>query len=434
MSLSDDESVYSSNSERTNTTESNISLSSDEENYKDNGNKFYGDVLKQRYMLIKKIGYGSFSSVWLSYDFLTKRYYAIKIQNSEDYDEGEDEVFVLGELKKHRCEYINNLITSFKIKKDGEKHICMVFELLAGSIYDLIKNGKYKNGLPLHIVKKITIQLLKALNVLHNKEKVIHTDLKPENIMIKGIRYEINNIIKKIKKYDINKIYMINKIKAKKNGEKIKRYDLLKSINEKMLKDIGIKHPGEDNDESDDGLINDKLINDKFINECQIRLGDFGNVVYLEDELDYDIQTRYYRSPEVIIGYKFNEKCDIWSIGCIIYELITGEILFDPKKDKYCDRDTYHLLNMKELLGDIPKYMAKKCNNKKKFFNENLELIDPRNDSEEIYSLYELFKSFTDLENKEIYNIIDFLNKLLIIDPSKRYNINNCLRHEWLRS
>ena len=123
---------------------SDESLSSDDENCSDNGNKFYGDVLKKRYMIIKKIGYGSFSSVWLTYDLLKKSFYAVKIQNSEDYQEGEDEVYVLKELSKYKSKYINNMISHFKIKRKNEKHICMVFELMAGSIFDLMKEGKYR--------------------------------------------------------------------------------------------------------------------------------------------------------------------------------------------------------------------------------------------------------------------------------------------------
>ena len=91
---------------------------------------------------------------------------------------------------------------------------------------------------------------------------------------------------------------------------------------------------------------NDKNINDidqKYLENCKIFLTDFGSNMKICNLEDDEIQTRYYRAPEVILGVNYNEKIDIWSIGCMIYELYTGEILFDPDKDKDFSRDFHHL-------------------------------------------------------------------------------------------
>ena len=67
-----------------------------------NGDQFYGEVLKNRYMLIDKLGYGAFSSVWVCYDLNHKRLKACKIQNSGDYQEGlEEKHFLRSFLKIH---------------------------------------------------------------------------------------------------------------------------------------------------------------------------------------------------------------------------------------------------------------------------------------------------------------------------------------------
>lgn len=46
---------------------------------------------------------------------------------------------------------------------------------------------------------------------------------------------------------------------------------------------------------------------------------------------DVDIQTRQYRAPEILIGAKWNERVDNWSMACLTFELLTGDYLFDPR-------------------------------------------------------------------------------------------------------
>ena len=50
-------------------------------------------------------------------------------------------------------------------------------------------------------------------------------------------------------------------------------------------------------------------------------------------------QTRYYRSPEVILGLDFNKKIDLWSLGCKLYELVTGKILFYTCKNELIKKE-----------------------------------------------------------------------------------------------
>ena len=85
--------------------------SSDNETYHGyNGDQFYGEVLKNRYMLIDKLGYGAFSSVWLCYDLNYNLLKACKIQNSGDYEEGLEEKHFLRSMRRQNAEYINYTI------------------------------------------------------------------------------------------------------------------------------------------------------------------------------------------------------------------------------------------------------------------------------------------------------------------------------------
>ena len=87
-----------------------------------------------------------------------------------------------------------------------------------------------------------------------------------------------------------------------------------------------------------------------------------------------DIQTRQYRSPEVIIGSGYDTSADIWSLACMVFELCTGDYLFDPKPSDEYPRDEDHLALSIELLGKIPPHMIAKGRNGKTFFNRHGDL------------------------------------------------------------
>ena len=157
---------------------------------------FTWDILKNQYIILEKLGNGTFASVWLSYNINTRQFNAIKIQNPEDDEEAEFEIELLKKIKKTKCKYLSNLVDDFIYKPDDDtKHICMVFELLFGSVHDIIRKGKYQNGLPFHIVKDIVYQTLFAINTLHDSLGIIHTDIKPENVLLFGISDKIKIII-----------------------------------------------------------------------------------------------------------------------------------------------------------------------------------------------------------------------------------------------
>jgi len=87
-----------------------------------------------------------------------------------------------------------------------------------------------------------------------------------------------------------------------------------------------------------------------------IKIADLGNATPSTKHYTEDIQTRQYRAPEAIIGRKdWDGKADIWSVACVIFELLCGEYLFDPQSQgELFTKDDDHMAQIIELLGDFP--------------------------------------------------------------------------------
>lgn len=82
-----------------------------------------------------------------------------------------------------------------------------------------------------------------------------------------------------------------------------------------------------------------------------------------------DIQTRQYRSIEVLLGAPYSLSADIWSTACLAFELATGDYLFDPHAGDNYSRDEDHLAHIIELLGTIPPSVLFRGKHGLKYFN-----------------------------------------------------------------
>mmetsp|Transcript_23802 Transcript_23802/g.16836 ORF Transcript_23802/g.16836 Transcript_23802/m.16836 type:complete len:220 (+) Transcript_23802:382-1041(+) len=183
-----------------------------------------GEVMVNRYVVIQKLGWGHFSTVWLAKDIIYNTYVAMKIQRSAPHylEAAFDEVEILDQASSYwmKPDWLNSLKKYYADKPEKlksitsndcysvqllncllhhgphGKHFVMVFEILGVNLLEVIKRYNYK-GVPFPLVRIMAKQMLMGLDYLHRVCKIIHTDLKPENVNLCLREDEVKQIAEK---------------------------------------------------------------------------------------------------------------------------------------------------------------------------------------------------------------------------------------------
>ncbi|XP_041944511.1 SRSF protein kinase 2-like [Alosa sapidissima] len=144
-----------------------------------------------RYQVVRKLGWGHFSTVWLCRDLHRKSFVALKVVRSAATftETALDEIKLLkcvrdSDPSDHKRDTIVQLTDDFTASGINGDHVCMVMEVLGQHLLKWIIKSNYR-GLPLECVRCILRQVLQGLDYLHRKCKIIHTDIKPENILLR---------------------------------------------------------------------------------------------------------------------------------------------------------------------------------------------------------------------------------------------------------
>lgn len=456
-----------------------------------------GLVLKGDYILLKVIGYGNNARVWIAYQISSKSFIAMKIQDFQGYRDGCREVAIVKKINAyadlHKFKDTNCIkLLDFFVYEAMEdiRFVCSIYYLYADSLILVLENGKYKYGLPIHVVKSITRQLLNACSILHNDLKIIHTDIRPANILFKGTseiqsqvmqlfirsgfqeKYDklcLNQKDKKRFKTDLE-ILAVESVSAICALEKSKRQrhsspsraiqeeddlvegedddnclnsreqsveDLIEYIDQYEMHDL---EAGGDYDF--DSVLNNRangtttdtreMIDENCIYNCQIVLTDFGNSYFSNNRTKNEIQDRLYRAPEIILDLNYGYSCDMWSIGCLVFELLTGFPLFAPEYDPL-NADLQHLYLLEKTLGPMPIALKKKSKRCRFLFDKKRNYhIKNVKEFVQVPLKDRLTKQFLFSES-DAREIAAFLLCVLRYDPNQRVTAKNLLNHSWLK-
>eukprot|EP00931_Biecheleriopsis_adriatica_P065466 TRINITY_DN39996_c0_g1_i1.p1 TRINITY_DN39996_c0_g1~~TRINITY_DN39996_c0_g1_i1.p1 ORF type:complete len:658 (+),score=130.04 TRINITY_DN39996_c0_g1_i1:132-2105(+) len=161
------------------------------------------------------------------------------------------------------------------------------------------------------------------------------------------------------------------------------------------------------------------------------KVADLGNACWVERHFSDDIQTRQYRSPETIINAGYDTSADIWSLACMVFELVTGDYLFDPKASEEYPRDEDHLALFVELLGPMPNKLIARGRRSTTYFNRRGELRHIK--SLRYWGLGDVLQQKYHMNPIEARNLASFLLPMLHLTPEERTTAKDALNHPWLQ-
>ncbi|XP_036819686.1 dual specificity protein kinase CLK2-like [Oncorhynchus mykiss] len=170
---------------------------------------------------------------------------------------------------------------------DYHGHVCISMELLALSTFDFLKENNFLPYCMDHI-RQMAYQICLAVNFLHIN-KLTHTDLKPENILFVNSDYTIT--------------YNAEKVRGRGRASFITLFFTYAKVQGGRILSQGT------------------------------------------------VSTRHYRAPEVILELGWSHPCDVWSIGCILFEYYEGFTLYQTHDNQE------HLAMMERVRGPLPSTM-----------------------------------------------------------------------------
>jgi len=272
-----------------------------------------------RFEVRRKLGWGQYSSVWLAWDSVDHKYVSVKILTSyatTHLQSGNmQELDILKRLDTNPNIGLH-LISDFILPdKDGDSpHQCLVTTLFSSSLGHLAKHWDVPI-LPRPLAKKIVRDVLEDLVEIH-RVGIIHTDIKLDNILATLPSDDSTAVDRALKDVPSSRYPPCPSLSGEVEVAKSQPV-LLPSLAEAITRKYCI--------------------------------GDFGQGQFLEKRITDHITSELVRAPETILRGPWDQKVDIWSFGCLLYEIVTGDDMFVLSTHplaKHLPREVVHLYLM----------------------------------------------------------------------------------------
>lgn len=182
------------------------------------------------------------------------------------------------------------------------------------------------------------------------------------------------------------------------------------------------------------------------VNESKLilKLCDFGSASHVaENDITPYLVSRFYRAPEIILGIGYDFGIDTWSVGCTLYELYTGKIMFSGKTNNQM------LKYFMDLKGKIPNRLIRKGAFRDQHFDSNCNFlyheVDKVTEREKVVVMGTLnpnrdlmseligFQKLPEEQLRKVGQLRDLMEKILMLDANKRISINHALAHPFIQ-
>lgn len=254
---------------------------------------------------------------------------------------------------KWSAEFVTELLRSFKIKGPNGVHTCLVFEPMGPSAEvmkeELPEFKPRKIGLDIrfrtYMAKSILKQLLQGLAHLHG-EGICHGDVQPGNILFEVPQIESVEADDLAQPETEAHCFPVKRLDKKPPAPSAPEY---LTLHYPLVELVDIE-PG-----------------------FKVKLSDLGAAYEAGSLPEEDVTPTGLRTPEAILTGKANQTQDIWSFGCLVFELLTGTQLFSV--DEFSSNEekieNNHLLQLCDTLGPLPPDLMTQWKNASKFFDSS---------------------------------------------------------------
>ena len=258
-----------------------------------------------------------------------------------------------------KWDYMVNLECYFMYKS----HLCLVFELLGLNLYEVLKKRQFR-GLPIAVVRTLVRQALRGIKELAQKS-IVHCDLKPENILLVS-EDDVDSVVsagearRMASSLDKNKSNLSASLESRSNKMEPPKPSALSA----MLNSTSVGSATPATQALSQSPTNSAATHPSHSISLgqKIKLIDFGSACFEGQTAHTYIQSRFYRSPEVLIGLPYDSAIDMWSLGCVAAELFLGL----PILPGVHEHD--QLSRVCEMIAKLPDWMLDSGSKSSKYF------------------------------------------------------------------
>eukprot|EP00960_Hanusia_phi_P043707 756211-Hanusia_phi.AAC.1 len=293
-----------------------------------------GGIVADRYEAIKRIGHGSYGSVYLarrrgttSSVVVLKRVFVVE-EGSKEHREAINEVKLLQRLR-HRN------IVAYKDSFIRDSHLCIVMSFCSGGdLHSQIRAARAScRSFTLEQVLEWLAQILEALRYLHEEKRILHRDLKSQNVFIVPERQVVVSDWKE--EGGEEAAGSEGEVKFVPSVRKDELFLVTHKAREGWSFGFSERANGKSNLEGK-GYVPQACLKrlPPGSHRTSVKLGDFGiskSLSSTEDMASTVIGTPYYMSPELCQNEPYNHKSDLWAVGCLLYEVVMLRHAFEAK-------------------------------------------------------------------------------------------------------